>query len=817
VNRNFCGLLSAAVVVMGVSCSRATESGTTPNVIRLVDLFDAKKVEGAGQPRAAVPRTEFRFDAPAPAAGVSKFAATYGWQAGPGVEALTVRDGRLEGRSTTDVPLIYLERTSGFEAPDSLHAVEIRMRASAGANLGMQGGAGPTFNLAPQPDVARAGFWPLVSPLQAGDEFQTYVLTPLQPMPLSRTRHLVLRPTDAAGASFAIESVRLITRREHLASIPAGVGWQGLREIYRETLVSHAPETMSFDVTLPNRPWLDLAVGTIEDGPVTFLVKARPQGATDARNAVEVTYTVTQPYRWERYPIDLTTLAGRPVTLSLQLQSETPSAVGFWGAPVVHALRAAAATGQQAAAPPRGVILIQADTLRRDHLSFYGHSRDTAPVLARMANEGVRFNNAIANAAWTKVSTPSIMTSLYPSTHGVKLLSDRVPSAATTLAEVYRKAGYATMSLSSVPFTGQYTNLHQGFELLHESASLSVAGTPLSAKTGREYVDRLLDWLDDHRDVPFFVYLHVFDPHSPYEPYAPYNTKWSNPATMEEHRRHVTEVVKVIDDPFFRGLRLPTRAEVVKSGFDPDKYIEQELNWYDGSIRGMDAEMGRLFDHLRRLGVDENTLVVLTSDHGTEFHEHGRIFHGHTLYGELTNIPLVIRWPARVPAGRAIDDLVQSVDIMPTMLDLTGLSHPQGLQGQSLQPFLAASAPAGGSGSWPGWMPRPTISERVPNTPVPRPDNTRESVAIIDGTWKLIHNTTRPPDLPEFELFDYAKDPLNKHNVAADHADVVARLSKAITGWRQMALAARLKPDAETTKGLSAEELQRLRSLGYVR
>ena len=90
-------------------------------------------------------------------------------------------------------------------------------------------------------------------------------------------------------------------------------------------------------------------------------------------------------------------------------------------------------------------------------------------------------------------------------------------------------AGYATLSLSSVPFTGQYTNLHQGFEELHESASLPGAGTPLSAKTGREYVDRLLAWLERHRDVPFFAYLHIFDPHSPYEPYAPYNTKWSRP------------------------------------------------------------------------------------------------------------------------------------------------------------------------------------------------------------------------------------------------------------------------------------------------
>ena len=125
-----------------------------------------------------------------------------------------------------------------------------------------------------------------------------------------------------------------------------------------------------------------------------------------------------------------------------------------------------------------------------------------------------------------------------------------------------------------------------------------------------------------------------------------------------------------------------------RPGSNPARYVEQETDWYDGSIRGMDVEMGRLFEQLRRMGLDEKTLVVLTSDHGTEFHEHGRFWHGQSVYGELTNVPLIIRWPTRVPTARVIDDLVQSIDIMPTMLDLSGLAHPAGLQGQSLRPFL---------------------------------------------------------------------------------------------------------------------------------
>ncbi len=157
----------------------------------------------------------------------------------------------------------------------------------------------------------------------------------------------------------------------------------------------------------------------------------------------------------------------------------------------------------------------------------------------------------------------------------------------------------------------------------------------------------------------------------------------------------------------------------------------------------MDVEMARLFEQLRRLGLDERTLVVLTSDHGTELLDHGRFFHGHTLYGELTNVPLIMRWPGRLPAARVIQDLVQGIDIMPTMLELSGIAPPAGLQGQSLRPFLTTSSASESEvrRSWPGWSPRPAISEQVPDTPAQREELSRESVAIVDANWKLIHNT----------------------------------------------------------------------------
>ncbi len=809
--------LAGIVACQLLGCARSSAPAASPPVIRLVDLFDAKHVSGAVPPSSGAVRAEWRFGIAGPTSAEKGIAATRGWEAAVGVSGLAVRDGLLVGRSTDAVPLLRVERTTGLDSADTLHAIEVRLRVSGGTNVSVQTSAAASVDVKQMVEGVGRNPWPMSSPLQESKELQTYTFTPVQPLPASRIRHLLVRPTDVAGVDFAIESIRLILRAEHLATIPSGLGWQGLREVYRETLVARAPEILRFDVQLPERPWFDLVVGTVEERPITFRVSARRGDESEsATDSLQVDYTVTTPYRWDIHPVDLSSLGRGLTTIELSLLSDTPGTLGFWGTPVIRsrgatALTSSAGAGASLGDAPQGVILIHADTLRRDHLEAYGYSRKTAPTIARMAAEGVLFKNAIAQAAWTKASTPSIMTSLYPSTVGVQHVNDRVPSSALTLAEAYRAAGYATFSTSSVSFTGQHSNLHQGFEELHENGSLGPPNTPFRIKTAREFVDRTLNWVSRHRDVPFFAFLHLMDPHSPYEPYPPYNGMWANPSRKEEHQRQVREVTKIIADPALRSRGLPARNEVIKAGFDPDAYIQQEIDWYDGSIRGMDAELGRLFERLKEMGIDQRTLVLLYSDHGEEFHDHGGMFHEHSVYGEMTNVPLIARWPGRVPAGRSVDENVQLIDIMPTLLDLSRLEAPKGLQGQSLLPFLRTES-AGAA-----WKPRPAISEAESITPTPEPGRAFSMRAIVDGQWKLIHKRIRAAGAPEYELYDQVKDPLNKQDLAPQNPDVVARLAKALDGWRHMAQASRLKPDAETAKGLSAEELQRLRSLGYVR
>jgi arylsulfatase A-like enzyme len=806
--------LSALVGLLLVSAACARTPGPAPIALRLADLYKPDTVEARVTPLSLPPRTEWRFDGAAPSPAPAKSAATRGWDVLHGVSGLAIRDGRLVGRATDTLPILHLERTAGLDDPDVLHEVQVRLRVSGGSRISVGFLADEKLNRDTALDYARNFTPELGGPVVPGDEMRTYTLRTTFHVLSSRARHVFLQPTDAKGATFEIESLRFVFRREHLASVASGLGWQGLSEVYRETLVARAPETFRFDIRVPARPRLDLAVGTVEDGPVRFRVSVRPQGGQES---TVLERTVTRPHRWEPASLDLNRFAGKPVRFGLSLHAEKEGALGFWGGPTLRSREAPppSARGRRPGlSRPQGIILVWADTLRRDHTGLHGHARPTTPVLDRLAREGTLFRDCIGQATWTKVATPSLLTSLYPSSHGVRDFMDRLPGSAHTLAESFREAGYATLSMSSISFTGKFTNLHQGFEEVHESGSLADRG---SSKTSREYVDRLLPWLEAHRDVPFFVFLHVSDPHDPYRPYPPYDTMWADAARRGEHERQDKELRQRIADPLLRhmGSAMPTREDLAAAKIRAEEYVSYDRDWYDGSIRGMDAEMGRLVERLRALGLEGRTLLVFTGDHGEEFLEHGRMLHGQSVYGELNNLPLFFWGPAIVPSGREVEETVETVDLMPTLLEMSRLPVPGAAQGHSLLPLLLPSAPGTGRAAEP-WD-RPATSEKAvtedKGSPPPRDT---ASTAIVSRGFKLIHNTKRPGGRPEFELYDHRADPLDLRDVAAEHPDVVGRLAKELAAWRQIAEQARLKSDTEGAAQLSAEELERLRALGYI-
>ena len=795
--RLMCLVSGAALTVLAAGCGGGSATPDGPPSMALVDLFGQDGVEVSDSPTLSTPpRAAWRFAEQAPPGLSEASAATWGWTSRGDVTDLALSGGRLVGETDGDFPILHVSWDDDQGSSDDLHSVEVSLSVSAGENLRV------TFQDSDTPDIegVRSADWALETPIIPGDDLHTYTIANDGGTDTSDVRQIFLRPTDASGARFEIESVRLLFDKEHLAETPSGVGWHGLSEIYHESLVAKAPETIRVPLSLPARPWLDLSVGTVEDRPVTFRVGVDHEGASDQEVLLE--RTVTTPDRWEEASIDLTAFAGEDITLSLSLSAADAGTIGFWGSPAVRS------DGQPplgSGDPPQGVILIMADTLRADHLDAYGYERETAPVLRRMASEGALFRDNISQASWTKVSTPSIHTSLYPTTHTVKQVADRLPTSANTLAEVYRAAGYATLSLSSVTFTGQSSNMHQGFEELHEAGSRTADNV---SKSAREYVDRVLPWLEKHQEVPFFVFLHVFDPHSPFAPRPPYDSLWADPAKKAEFEEELDHVREFIDAGILRSQGMPSREELLEAGVDPERFIGQYHDWYDGSIRGMDAEIGRLLEGLQGFGLADSTLVAFIGDHGEEFLEHGQTWHGHTLYGELVNVPLLLWWPGGVPAGQTVDETVRSIDLMPTLLALSGLSAPEEIQGQSLLPLMGG--PVGDEGPAEEWVVRPAGSERDLGD--------GRSVSLVSDGWKIVQTIEGEDEAdPEFELFDHREDPLNLVNLADEHPDIVERLTQDIDRWLRQSESAQLTSDEELSSELSADELKRLRGLGYVR
>ena len=737
------------LIALFFSACAGTPTVSGPPAIRLVELFNDAEVQAEGDAFAQTrPRIEWRFDSPQPSEAGAPGAATSGWIAGGGVAGLEIHDKLLAGRSTGVFPIIYTRIAAKTEDSDLVHSVVVRANVTKGASLAV---AFQSCDAA-DPDALRGPRARVLStPLLAGEGMKTYTIRCTNALMTRDLRHLLLRASDVEDAEFEVESVRVVTLKEHLAEAAAGVGWYGLSAIYNESIVARAPVAMRFTVTLPERPWLDLAMGTIEDGAVTFRVDVGAQGATEEKALLKRTVTFSKG--WEQARVDLADYAGKEVSLSLRVDASQAGAVGFWGNPVLRNSGASAATSPErpadAVEPPQGVILVMAGALRRDHLGIYGYGGETAPVLGRMASQGALFRDCVSQATWTKASAPSILTSLYPTAHTVCDVVDRLPSAAQTLAEIYREAGYATLSLSSTPSTGQSSNLHQGFETLHESDSLDgeEAATPTA-----EYVDRLLPWLEEHREAPFFVFLHVFEP----------------------------------DDPSREEKEAPSSER------------------YDDAIRDMDMELGRLLEGLGKLELTEKTVVAFVSAHGQDFLEHGKAFQGRSVYGEVANVPLLLMGPGAIAAGHVVESTVQTIDLMPTLLEMSGLEVPENAQGTSLLPLLATPDSAS--------VPSPAVTEK----PASGLAANGESYAIIMDGWKLVHNTQRLGGQPEFELYNHGEDPLDQANVAAENADRVERLSTELAGWRERALSGRLSSGAASASGASPEELERLQGLGYL-
>jgi arylsulfatase A-like enzyme len=366
---------------------------------------------------------------------------------------------------------------------------------------------------------------------------------------------------------------------------------------------------------------------------------------------------------WQRADVDLSRYAGRERTLIFETRGFEPaisSRQALWGSPSI--------TAPEETAPL--AILYIVDTLRADHTTPYGYSRDTTPELARFARDAVVFDAAIAQASWTRPSVGSIMTSLLPGRHLAVQLRDPLDPGLVTLAEMLQAKGISTAATiaNSVIYSAG-THFEQGFDDyrgMHDAsgrASKEVPAAPV--------VDEALAQLRDREGLPTFLYVHTMDPHVPYTPPAPFDRKY------EPH-------------PAPGHPAIDPRTDF-KEPLDRERLVAQ----YDGEVAYGDQEFGRFVRELKARGLYDRALIVVMADHGEEFQDHGKWLHGRSLFDELIRIPLIVKFPAARGAGRRVAEQVQTLDVLPTVLREMGLPVPPTpvILGHPLQDVVRGGAP----------------------------------------------------------------------------------------------------------------------------
>jgi arylsulfatase A-like enzyme len=436
--------------------------------------------------------------------------------------------------------------------------------------------------------------------------------------------------------------------------------------------------------------------------------------------------------------------------------------------------------GAPAPQAPPNVVLIVIDTLRTDGIGCYGAGRNTSPHIDALASEGIRFARAYSTAPWTKPAVASILTGLYPSAHGADDLRVPLPWKVSTLAEILGENGYATAAVVSHTLIGSRHQYQQGFDKYLQPKVLRTRelSTDHVTTSALRFVRQLAE-----RDGPFFLFVHYFDPHYPYMPRPEVGYAGAGVGRLQG------------------GEPVKDLVEMLPSMTPEELAFVRAL--YDEEIHFTDAGVGRLLDGLSEAGLADETLVVLTADHGEEFGERGWIGHTRTLYEELVRVPMILRLPGGDHAGRVVETPVSVVDVAPTVLDLAGIGAPESaFHGRSLLPALGAepAEPAGAA-----------VLVEVDYEP-PRADAKFPRLhrrALVLGRHKLIRDELSG----RVELYDVISDPHERDDRAAAQPEVVRALQDEMD--RQLELL-----DAGSGAGerleLSPEQLEHLRALGYV-
>jgi arylsulfatase A-like enzyme len=436
---------------------------------------------------------------------------------------------------------------------------------------------------------------------------------------------------------------------------------------------------------------------------------------------------------------------------------------------------------------PFGAVIILLDTLRADHVSCYGHNRLTTPVIDELAKKGVRFEQVVSLAPWTLPSVAVLLSGQRPG-HAL----DSQKRMRGSIAQVFHEAGFATAGITEGGYVSKYFGMDRGFTYYHEEEGpvrLLIGGKPRhndSAPSGgiSKTFNKATEWLEKHKDKPFFLFIHTYEPHTPYTNH--YFTQGMN------HGR-IGDVFKIGHLKNLRSGQL-TLTEAEK------QYIHA---LYEGDIHSADRYVGEFLAFLKKIGLHNKTVVVVTSDHGEELGEHSDRYiyrHGSSLKDTQLMVPLVIYDPTRKFAVTQVSAQVRLVDVLPTVADLLGVEISYPTAGRSLMDFMTNKETSN----------RVAISGQTKKGPL------RHS--IRDGRYKYIEviapDRGKPPmKVPNRQLYELLNDPAEKVNLADTNPGLAKTMSVALQRYTKEL---RKSPINQQPEIIDKQLRQRLRSLGYV-
>ena len=416
---------------------------------------------------------------------------------------------------------------------------------------------------------------------------------------------------------------------------------------------------------------------------------------------------------------------------------------------------------------PQNVLLISIDTLRADRLSCYGYERPTSPAIDELAARGLLFENSVAQSPWTLPSHAAMLTGRFPHRVGMVDDSRTLPADTATLASILDENRFITGAFVNSHYLQRKHGFDRGFLTFEH-----VDG--VDENKGQEITRKAIEWLDRYGAKSFFLFVHYYDVHSSYTPSA-------------EFARQFTGA--------YGGPAAGTTVQLLRAREGELELSAEDIahvsDLYDAEIRQLDTKIGRLLAHLKSSGLDRNTLVVLSADHGEEFLEHGGLLHGRTFYNEVVNVPLIMSGPG-VASGRRVAGVSMLADIVPTLLGRLGIAHGGPFDGEDLF--------AGGEPDYDAKRERFVLAAADHNNQ--EPDIKR---MVRNQRFKLLFNRLTG----ERELYDLVNDPAEKHDLSAERAgladEFVHELERLMQGARH---AGQIAPRSEAEK-------RALEKLGY--